>query len=119
EPGQPVAQTLTEQLKGKHLLLLLDNCEHLLDACAQLVDAILRSCPRVLILATSREGLGIAGELTYRVPSLSLPDPKRDLKPESLAHFEAVQLFIERAEFHQPQFAVTNRNAPALASVCY
>src|SRR6185436_10306332 len=102
EPGQPVAQTLTEQLKGKHLLLLLDNCEHLLDACAQLVDALLRHCPQVLILATSREGLGIAGEMTYRVPSLSLPDPKQDRTPESLSPYEAVRLFIDRATQVQP-----------------
>src|SRR5262249_40592669 len=88
-------------------------------ACARLADALLRGCPGVRVLATSREGLGIAGELTYRVPSLSLPDPKRHTTPESLAHFEATQLFIERAWFHQPQFAVTHRNAPALASVCY
>jgi non-specific serine/threonine protein kinase len=75
-------------------------------------------CPRVLILATSREALGIAGESTYGVPSLSLPDPNRDTTPESLAHFEAVRLFIERAAEVRTGFTVTNQNAPALASVC-
>ena len=119
EPGRPLTQTLTDHLKSKLLLIMLDNCEHLLGACARLADAILRQCPRVLILATSREGLGIAGELTYRVPSLTLPDPKRDSTPESLSHYEAVRLFIERAQFQQPQFTMTDENAPALASVCY
>jgi predicted ATPase/class 3 adenylate cyclase len=112
-------QILVDHLKSKQLLLVLDNCEHLLDACAQLADALLRGCPHVVLLATSREGLGISGERTYRVPSLSLPDPKRDTTPESLAHFEAVRLFVERAQFHHPQFAVTEQNAPALASVCH
>ena len=119
EPGKSLTETLTLHLKTKHLLLVLDNCEHLLSACATLSDSILRSCPKVLILATSREGMGTGGELTYRVPSLSLPDPKRETTPESLSQFEAVRLFVERAQFHQPQFTVTNQNAPALASVCH
>ena len=76
EPGVPLVRTLTDHLKDRRLLLLLDNCEHLLDACAHLVDAMLRHCPGVRILASSREALGIAGEQAYRVPSLSLPDPQ-------------------------------------------
>jgi non-specific serine/threonine protein kinase len=118
-PGKCLTETATDFLRSRQLLLLLDNCEHLLDACAQLADTLLRSCPSLRVLATSREGLGIAGELTYRVPSLSLPNPKRDPTPESLSQFEATRLFIERAWFHQPQFSVTHRNAPALASVCH
>ncbi len=77
EPGQPIVQTLTAHLKDKRLLLLLDNCEHLLDGCAQLADALVRQCTHLTILASSREALGIGGEQTYRVPSLSLPDPKQ------------------------------------------
>jgi non-specific serine/threonine protein kinase len=119
EAGRSLTQTLVDYLTPRHLLLVLDNCEHLLDACARLADTFLRGCPKMRVLATSREGLGIAGELTYIVPSLSLPDPKRDNTPELLSPFEAVRLFIERAQFHQPQFAVTNQNAPALASVCH
>ena len=119
EAEKPMQQTLTEHLRSKHLLLILDNCEHLLTACAQLADALLRHCPRVLILATSREGLGIAGETTYRVPSLTLPDAKQPRTPESLSHYEAVRLFIDRATQVQTTFAVTNRNAPALASICH
>jgi predicted ATPase/class 3 adenylate cyclase len=118
EAGKPILQTLTEQLKTRRLLLLLDNCEHLLDACAHLADALLRLCPNVKILTTSREGLGIAGETTYRVPSLSLPDPKRDTTPEQIGTYESVRLFIERACAAQPAFSVTNQNAPALAAMC-
>ena len=118
EPGRPFTQTLTDFLKSRHLLLVLDNAEHLLAACAQLTDAVLGQCPQVVLLVSSREGLGIAGELTYRVPSLSLPDPARDISPESLVPFESVRLFVERAQSHSPQFAVSARNAPALASVC-
>src|SRR5262249_39923858 len=83
EPGKSLPQTLAEYLKPRHLLLVLDNCEHLLDACATLADTLLRSCPGVRVLATSREGLGITGELGYRVPSLAAPDPKRDATPEA------------------------------------
>lgn len=119
EPGQPILQTLIEHLRNRYLLLILDNCEHLLDACARLVDGLLRSCPRVSILATSREALGVFGETTYRVPSLSLPDPKQPQAPASLSQYEAVRLFIDRAQLHQPQFAVTSQNVPALASICY
>ncbi len=118
EPGRSFTQTLTDFLKSRHLMLVLDNAEHLLAACAQLADAVSSQCPQVVLLVSSREGLGIAGELTYRVPSLSLPDPKRDLSPESLLPFESVRLFVERAQSHLPQFAITVRNAPALASVC-
>ena len=118
EPGVCPTRTVTEYLKSRHLILILDNCEHLLGACAQLTDALIRSCPRVKVLCTSREGLGIAGETTYRVPSLSLPGPKDDLRIEALSQYEAVRLFIDRALAAVPGFSVTNRNAPALASVC-
>jgi predicted ATPase/class 3 adenylate cyclase len=119
EAGHPILATLTESLKTKNLLLLLDNCEHVLDASAKLADALMRNCPNVKILATSREGLGIAGESMYRIPSLSLPDPKQTQTAESLSHFESVRLFIDRALQTQPNFAVTNENAPALASICF
>lgn len=116
---QPILTSLTEALRAKSLLLLLDNCEHVLDASAKLADALIRSCPGVKILATSREGLGIAGESTYRVPSLSLPNPKQVQTAESLSHFESVRLFIDRALQTQPNFQVTNVNAPTIASICY
>ncbi len=119
EPSKAITQTLAEHLRQKRLLLLLDNCEHLLDACTRLADALLRQCPDVKILATSREALGITGEHTYRVPSLSLPDRKRAATPQSLYPYESVQLFIDRALLVRPDFQVTNKNAPALASLCY
>jgi predicted ATPase len=113
-----LTQTLAEYLASKRLLLVLDNAEHLLAACAQLADAVLRQCPQVVVLVSSREGLGIAGEAAYRVPSLSLPDPKRDVTPEGLARYEAVRLFVDRARAVRPSFQVDAANAPALASVC-
>ena len=113
EPGKSIVQTLTEHLKDKRLLLLLDNCEHLLDGCAQLVDTLMRQCPNMTILASSREALGIGGEQAYRVPSLSLPDPKQAHTPISIAPFEAVQLFTDRALLARADFEVTNQNAPS------
>ncbi len=118
QPGVPVSETLRRYLQTKSLLLVLDNCEHLLSACAQLTDALLRACPNLSIFATSRQGLGIAGELTYRVPGLSLPDPRGLPGLERLRQFEAVRLFVERASFSQPGFVMTEGNAPAVAQVC-
>jgi predicted ATPase/DNA-binding CsgD family transcriptional regulator len=117
-PGLPLSETVKRYFQAKALLLILDNCEHLLSACSQLTDALLRACPNLSILATSRERLGIAGELTYRVPGLSLPDPHRLPGLERLRQFEAVRLFVERASFSQPGFVITERNAPAVALVC-
>jgi predicted ATPase/class 3 adenylate cyclase len=119
EAGKPIIQTLTEHLKSKRMLLLLDNCEHLLNACATLADTLVRQCPEVRILASSREALGIAGEQTYRVPSLSLPDRKQAQTTRSLSTYESVQLFIDRALAARADFRVTNQNAPALASLCH
>ncbi len=120
EPGKTLTQTLIEFLKPRRLFLVLDNCEHVLPTCATLADSLLRACPHTKLLATSREALNVAGEQTYRVPSLSLPDP-RHLPPglESLTQYEAVRLFIDRAVLAQSSFAVTNQNAPALAQVCH
>ncbi len=118
EPDQPIAKTLVSSLREKHLLLVLDNCEHVLAACAFFVADLLRACPGVVILATSREALGVAGEQTYRIPSLSLPDPKRTYTVEALSQYEAVRLFIDRAGLSHPSFAVTSQNAPAVAQIC-
>jgi predicted ATPase len=119
EPGKSLTQRVTEHLASRHLLLVLDNTEHLLAACAQLDDALLRQCPQVILLVTSREKLGMAGESTYRVPGMTLPDPERNATAANLAQYESVLLFTERARLDLPHFAVTNNNAPALASVCY
>jgi predicted ATPase/class 3 adenylate cyclase len=116
--GRPLLSLLGHYLRGKDLLLLLDNCEHLVDACAALVAALLAASPTVCVLASSREALGIGGEVAYRVPSLSVPDPRHPPAPEQLSAYDAVRLFIERAEAVQPGFAVTRDNAPALAAIC-
>jgi predicted ATPase/class 3 adenylate cyclase len=118
EPGRSLTETLTDYLRSRALLLLLDNCEHLLAACAQLADALLRGCPHLRILATSREALGIGGEQTFRVPSLSAPDPRQLPSLERLHEYEAVRLFTDRAILGQPTFAVTTANAAAVAQVC-
>ena len=119
EPDKPIQQTLVEWLRPKCLLLILDNCEHLVVACASLAADILRHCPDVRLMASSREPLNLAGEQTYRVPSLSLPDPKKAQTAEGLSQYEAVRLFIERAQAVQPSFSVTDANAPAVAQVCF
>lgn len=130
KPGQALEETLVDHLRHARLLLILDNCEHLVQACAQLAQALLQSCPHLRIIATSREALGVPGETTWLVPSLTLPDPRR-LQPlavpspdaadlvSRLTQFEAVQLFIDRAVSVQPSFSVTNQNAPAVAQVCH
>jgi non-specific serine/threonine protein kinase len=118
EPSRPWLTVLTDYLREKSLLLILDNCEHLVEACAQLAEALLKACPDLDILATSREALGIAGEFAFRVPSLSTPDPRHWLPLETLAQYEAVKLFVERAATSLPGFAMTNDNASAIVQVC-
>lgn len=118
EPGKPVVQTLTEKLKSKRMLLLFDNCEHILSECAVLADTIIRNCPQVKILASSREALAISGEQTYRVPSLMLPNLSETQTVRSLNQFAAAQLFIDRAVSVAPEFCVTDQNASSLASLC-
>jgi predicted ATPase/class 3 adenylate cyclase len=118
QPGQPVLSTLLAALKPRRLLLALDNCEHLLDACARLADAVLRGCPAVRVLATSREALGIAGETAWRVPSLAVPTRQPPPPAEQVARYEAARLFVERAAAALPGFVVTDQNAPAVAQVC-
>ena len=116
QPGRPVLATLVDALRRAPLLMILDNCEHLVGACARLADTLLRSCPELRILATSREPLDVAGEVVWRVPSLSLPEaPPRS---EQVEDTEAVRLFVERARAALPAFALTEQNARAVADVC-
>jgi len=110
--------TVLNYLRTKSLLLVVDNCEHLIAACAELAEAFMRSCPRLRILATSREPLGIQGETVWRVPSLSLPETPRPPSPEQLMQYEAVRLFVERATAVQPAFTLTGKNPGAVATVC-
>ena len=114
----PTVRTLTAHLKDQRLLLVIDNCEHLLDGCAALADALLRQCPQVTMLASSREALRIGGEQAYRVPSLSLPDSTQANTQAAVMPFEAVQLFSARAQLARPDFQITDQNAATLASIC-
>lgn len=119
QPPRPLLDTLLEFLKTKHLLLILDNCEHLIEACAQFAMTLLTQCPDIRILASSREGLGITGETLYPVPTLSVPEKNETPTPGSLEQYEAVRLFIDRARAMQKDFIVTNVNARAVAQICY
>lgn len=117
-PDRSLAEMLVEHLGLKKTLLVLDNCEHLVEACAALADALLRTCPNLRILAISREALGIAGEKVWVVPSLSMPDIRHPPVLEGLRRYEAVRLFVERAEAIVPDFALTPKNSPAVARLC-
>jgi predicted ATPase/class 3 adenylate cyclase len=117
QPGQPLLTTLVNALRSRHLLLVLDNCEHLLDVSATLVETLLRGCPDLRVLATSRELLGASGEIAWRVPSLATPAPEVSTV-DQLRSTAAVQLLVERAGLVQPGFALTDANAAAVAQVC-
>ncbi|HEX6033473.1 MAG TPA: tetratricopeptide repeat protein, partial [Anaerolineales bacterium] len=114
-----VLDVLIDYLRGKTLLLLLDNCEHLIEACAQISDSLLQACPKLRILASSREALGITGEVAYRVPSLNTPNPEKLPPLDQLEKADSIRLFIERAATAKPGFTLTNVNAFSLAQICY
>lgn len=110
-------QALRDTLRERTVLLVLDNCEHLIDACAALAEALLRECPDLVVLATSREPLGIVGETAWPVPPL--PVPSRDEGAvEELARSEAVELFVDRARAAVPTFALTPENTAAVGHIC-
>ncbi len=116
-PGRPLDEVLSGALQPRSILLILDNCEHVLPFVARLADGLLRTCPRVRILATSREALNIAGETVWRVPSLTLPAAGA-ASANRLRASDAVRLFEERAQAVVPGFELTLQNAPAVAEVC-
>ena len=118
EPGRPLLDTLTNHLSNKRILLVLDNCEHLVQASAQLAEALLQACPNLYLLATSREMLGVAGECALVVPSLSMPDPRASPSVEILSRYEAVRLFAERAATVRSGFTLTDENSTAIAQIC-
>src|SRR5215213_7230378 len=117
EGGRPVVEVLTAFLRDRQLLLALDNFEHLLPA-APVVSDLLLACPGVKILATSRAPLHLRGEREYPVPALALPDPSRQEPTAQLIHYEAIRLFVERAQAAKPAFALTDENAAAVAEIC-
>jgi non-specific serine/threonine protein kinase len=118
ESGRSLMETLIDTLASRRLLLVLDNCEHLVAACAELAAVLLRRCPRLQILATSREHLAIRGETSYRVPSLSLPEPDHHSRTAAPADYEAVRLFVERARAVHPAFTLSAENVGTVVQVC-
>ncbi len=130
EPGRALLQCLMDHLVPRNLLLILDNCEHLVDACAQLAAPLLQSCPYVRVLATSQEALAIPGERLWHLPSLSVPDIDNRLPSASaalpqddavalLTKYEATQLFMERARAYLPDLTATAQNATAVIQICH
>ena len=117
--GLPSAQLLSRELGVEPSLLVLDNCEHLVDGCAQLVAGLLVANQATSVLATSREPLGVPGEVTWRVPSLAAPPVENTLAVSALSQYDAVRLFLDRARRARPSFAATEQNAPAIAQICY
>ncbi len=129
QPGQSVEETLVDHLGGRQILLILDNCEHLIGTCARLVGTLLSDCPDLRILTTSRESLALAGETVFLVPALSMPSPMElseidlpamgsDVGLESLSRYEAIALFLDRAAAIVPRFVLTPENARAIADIC-
>ena len=118
-PGDRTQAALVAQIAGRELLLVLDNCEHLVESCAALVAEVLAHCQGVVVLATSRETLHAYGERTWRVPSLGLPDVRRLPPPAELGRFASVRLFVERAAEAVPRFRLDAENAAAIAQICF
>ncbi|HEY1291716.1 MAG TPA: LuxR C-terminal-related transcriptional regulator [Chloroflexota bacterium] len=117
QPGQSMLGELTRLLRPRQLLLVLDNCEHLIAACAELVDGLLQACPNLRVLATSLQPLGAMAETTWRVPPLSVPESTTD-EPETLHASEAVRLFVARVRAHLPDFVLNDQNARVVAEIC-
>jgi predicted ATPase/class 3 adenylate cyclase len=117
QPGRPILDTLLDALAPQNMLIVLDNCEHLIGACAKTTDAILRRCPRVHLMATSREPLGIGGETIYRVPPLSLPGPG-DSGSSAATSSDAVALFVDRARAQDAGLSFDEATAPLVVTIC-
>ncbi|MCL2533505.1 MAG: protein kinase [Nocardiaceae bacterium] len=121
-PSATAAAALLEQLvtflAGRHLLLVLDNCEHVIDAAAELVDTLLRTCAELRVLATSREPLGIGGEAVLHVPPLPVPDPQSQPSLQGMPSYDAVTLFAQRAAAAVPGFEITDDNRETVTQIC-
>lgn len=117
-PNQSLSEALFNFLHSKQLLLVLDNCEHLITGCAQLADKLLSACSTLKILATSREALGLTGEIAWPVPILSLPNVQRMSLTDLLMQYEGIRLFVARAAAAEPEFTLNERNALSVAQVC-
>jgi predicted ATPase/class 3 adenylate cyclase len=119
QQGRTPLEVLKEYFHEKQALVVLDNCEHLVSVSAQVVNTLLNAAPRLKVMASSREALGVRGEVSYPVPSLSLPDIKHLPVIEQFSQYEAVRLFIDRALLVAPHFVVNKANAPFIAQICY
>jgi len=118
DAGRPVVEALIRFVRDRRILIILDNCEHLMQACADLAKQLLQAGPNVKILASSREHLHVAGEVNYPVPALAIPEPHEAVAGEALAKYEAVRLFVDRAVAAQPSFMLTPQNGARVADIC-
>ncbi len=118
DPHRPSLEILQDHLRSRSLLLILDNCEHLIEACAQVSESLLQTCPQLRILASSREALGVPGEIPYRVPSLSAPGPDDLLHLEHPLEIDSIRLFVERGATARPDFRLTKENTQFVAQIC-
>jgi predicted ATPase/DNA-binding SARP family transcriptional activator len=118
QAGRSLIDLVVDHLRTRSILLVMDNCEHLLEPVAALVEALLRACPQLRVLATSREPLGVSGEVTWRVRSLSVPAAHADGAPRALLEYEAIRLFVDRAKACVPSFELSARDGPAVAQIC-
>ena len=118
EPDKPILDTLIDKIKDKSLLLLLDNCEHLVQACAEIAFKLLQSVKGIRILATSREALNIPGEVIWMIPSLSFPAPGSRVVIDEINRYESIKLFTDRAVLGKPGFTVNTQNVSTVAQIC-
>ena len=116
--GRALDESISEWLRSKQLLLIIDNCEHLLDSTAQLVDSIHRNAPSVCVIATSRQPLGITGEVAHRLPSLAVPEMSAGLRAEEAMRYGAIAVFVDRATVVGTSFVLTDDNSPIVADIC-
>jgi predicted ATPase/DNA-binding SARP family transcriptional activator/DNA-binding CsgD family transcriptional regulator len=117
-PQEPLSDTLSDVLRDREMLLVLDNCEHLVEATARLVDVLLDSCAGLRVLATSREALGVEGEIKWPVPPLSVPERGHAPSLEELEGYESIRLFVERARGHDPSFSLDPQKARVATDIC-
>src|SRR5262249_6559259 len=116
--GQPIVETLVRALRNRQILLVLDNCEHLVQVCASLVDDLLHRCPGISVLATSREPLGLSWETVWPVAPLDIPVEGGAIGAEAIVTVESVELFLDRARMLRPSFALGDANAHEVAQIC-
>jgi predicted ATPase/DNA-binding CsgD family transcriptional regulator len=118
DEGVPLTTSVINSIRDRDMLVVLDNCEHVVDACAYLTEALLGHCSQIRVLATSREVLSVPGEVTWPVPPLSLPDQHSPLSPGILEEYESVRLFVERAQYRQPDFTLSPTTQPSVVRIC-